>query len=72
MMAKKMTLTAVKRKDGRYAVEKSTGGYLNGDEKVAYLVEKGLVKVTAPKKVEEAAPVVEAEAAPAAEAAPKA
>jgi hypothetical protein len=53
-MAKKLELTAVKRKDGRYAVKKSTGGYLNGDEKLAFLVEKGLVKVTAPKKVEEA------------------
>ena len=41
----KVALKAVKRRDGRYAVEKRSGGYLNGAEKLAFLVEQGLVKL---------------------------
>ena len=41
----KVALKAVKRRDGRYAVEKRSGGYLNGAEKLAFLVSQGLVKL---------------------------
>ncbi len=42
------------RRDGRYAVETSKGKAVNGEEKVAVLLAQELIKVTAPKAVEEA------------------
>jgi hypothetical protein len=45
----KAELKAVKRRDGRYAVEKRKGGNLNGAEKVEFLVKQGLVKKMKPK-----------------------
>ncbi len=53
-MAKKvMGPTVSKRRDGRYAVTVN-GKPVNGEEKVKVLLEKGLIKVSAPTKVEEA------------------
>jgi hypothetical protein len=53
-MAKKvMGPTVSKRRDGRYAVTVD-GKPVNGEEKVKVLLEKGLIKVSAPTKVEEA------------------
>jgi hypothetical protein len=45
----KVALKAVKRRDGRYAVEKRSGGYLNGAEKQAFLHSQGLIKLSKPK-----------------------
>ncbi len=42
------------RRDGRYAVETSKGKAVNGEDKVAVLLAQELIKVTAPKAVEEA------------------
>ncbi len=42
------------RRDGRFAVETSKGKAVNGEEKVAVLLAQELIKVTAPKAVEEA------------------
>jgi hypothetical protein len=56
-VAKKVDLTAVKRKDGRYAVKKRGGGFLNGADKAQYLAANKLIKVSvATPKKEEAAP----------------
>lgn len=54
MVTKKADLVAVKRRDGRYAVRKRGGGFLKGDDKLNFLVEKGLVKAAVAKKAEEA------------------
>lgn len=61
-MAKKASgPVVVKRRDGRFAVTLN-GKYINGEEKVKVLLEKGLIKVTAPTKVEEAPAAEEAAA----------
>jgi len=60
---RKVVLTAVKRKDGRYAVRKNTGGYVNGEEKVKFLVEKGLIKAPAKKAAPAEEPAADAPAA---------
>ena len=64
-MKKKPDLQAVKRRDNRYAVRKRGGGFVTGDDKVKFLVDKGLIKAALPKPAEEAP----AEEAPAEEAA---
>lgn len=48
------------RKDNRYAVRGANGKWINGDDKVAILIEAGLAKKPEPKPVEEA-PAEEAE-----------
>ena len=55
-MAKKTELVAVKRRDGRYAV-KDGSKYVNGDAKIKFLKEQGLIKFSVPAKkpVEEVA-----------------
>lgn len=55
-MAKKVKneVSIVKRRDGRFAVQKN-GKYINGDEKVKVLVEKGLIKAQAAKPAAEEA-----------------
>jgi len=59
MILEKKTAThkIFKRNDGRYAVKTSKGAAVNGDEKVAVLIEAGLVTKPEPKPepVEEAA-----------------
>lgn len=56
-----------KRGDGRYEVRKRCGGNVNGYDKIAILLEAGLIKTKLPTKKEEApaaeAPVAEAPAA---------
>jgi hypothetical protein len=55
--------TVVKRKDGRFAVKKRGGGYLNGDEKIKILVAEGKIKAPAVKaKPAEETPAEEAPA----------
>ena len=49
-MAKQPDYTIVKRKDGRFAVRKRGGGYINKDEKVKILVEAGKIKAPLVKK----------------------
>ena len=65
-MAKQPEHTIVKRKDGRFAVRKRGGGYINKDEKVKILVEAGKIKAPLVKKEAPAEEKVEAteEAAP--------
>lgn len=41
-----------KKKSGRFAVKKRGGGYVNGEEKVKILAEKGHIKLPTPKKKE--------------------
>ena len=60
MAKKKEDVKVVKRRDGRYAVL-SNGKYVNGEEKVKVLSEKGLIKAPAVKKEEPAAEEAAAE-----------
>lgn len=53
--------TIYKKRSGRYGVKNSAGKWVNKEEKVQILLEAGLIKVAAPKKVEEA-PAEETEA----------
>lgn len=53
--------TIFKKKSGRYAVQNAKGEYLKAQDKVQALLDAKLIKLTPPKKKEEA---------PAAEAAP--
>lgn len=46
--------TIFQRKDERYAVRNAAGKWVNGDDKVAILIEAGLAKKPEPKPVEEA------------------
>lgn len=58
--------TVFKKRSGRHAVQKLDGTtWIRGDEKTKILLKEGLIKLTAPKKKEEAPA---AEATPAAEA----
>lgn len=68
--------TIYKRRDARYAVKARSGGWINGDEKVAVLRTHDLIKAPAPKaepEPEAAEPETEAaaEAPEAEEAAPE-
>ncbi len=54
----------VERKDGRFAVRKRGGGFVNGAEKTKILADAGKIKVSKPSKKEEAPAA--AEEAPAA------
>ena len=53
-MASKKKLKFIKRRDGRYAVL-SEGKYVNGEDKVKALKDKGLIKLSAKKAAEEKA-----------------
>jgi len=53
--------TIYQRRDERYAVETNKGQAINGEEKAKILLAEELIKLTAPKPVEEA-PAEEAEA----------
>lgn len=53
-MASKKKLKFIKRRDGRYAVL-SEGKYVNGEDKVKALKDKGLIKLSAKKAAEEEA-----------------
>lgn len=44
-----------KKRNGRYAVKTLKGKTVNGADKIAVLSKEGLIKLTPPKKVEEAA-----------------
>lgn len=60
--------TIYKKRSGRYGIESAAGKMLNGEEKVKILSQAKLIKLTAPKKKEEApaaAPEAAAEATPA-------
>lgn len=46
--------TIFQRRDNRYAVRNADGKWVNGDDKVAILIEAGLAKKPEPKPVEEA------------------
>ena len=59
-MAKK-EMKIIKKRSGRYAVRGVDGAYINGDEKVKVLVEKGLIKAAVPAKKEEPAEEAPAE-----------
>ncbi len=61
-MAKQPEHTIVKRKDGRFAVRKRGGGYINKEEKVKILVDAGKIKAPLKKKDPEPAPAEEAPA----------
>jgi hypothetical protein len=49
MPKKKPQLVALKKRSGRFLVRKRGGGYLNGPEKVEFLVKAGLLKAPKPK-----------------------
>ncbi len=53
--------TVFKKRNGRFAVKSPLNKFMNADEKTKILLAEGLIKVTAPKKVEE--PVAEESAA---------
>jgi len=46
--------TIIKKRSGRYAVKNASNKWVNGQEKVAILSTEKLIKLTAPKKKEEA------------------
>ena len=51
----------IKKRNGRYGVKATNGKWLNADKKVEILLAEGLIKVAAPKKVEEPAEEAPAE-----------
>ena len=51
-----------KKKNGRFGVKNAKGQWINGEEKVKILSSEGLIKVSVPKKKEEA-PAENADAA---------
>lgn len=55
--------TVYKKKSGRHCVLNTSKNWVRGEEKVKILLKEGLIKLTAPKKKEEAAPAAEAPAA---------
>ncbi len=57
--------TIFKKRNERYSILNNDNKWVNGEEKVKILLKEKLIKLTAPKKKEEAAP--EATAAPASE-----
>jgi hypothetical protein len=46
--------TVYKKRNGRFGVKNTAGKWVNAEEKVKVLSDQGLIKVAAPKKVEEA------------------
>ncbi|MCB0376920.1 MAG: hypothetical protein KDD33_00380 [Bdellovibrionales bacterium] len=42
-----------KKRNGRFAIKKADGKWINGEEKVKILSAEGLIKVSIPKKKEE-------------------
>lgn len=52
MPKKKPNLVALKKRSGRYLVRKRGGGFINGQEKVDFLVKAGLLKVAKAKPKE--------------------
>ena len=42
-----------KKRNGRFAVKSAQGKWVNGEDKVKVLSTEGLIKLSAPKKVEE-------------------
>jgi len=57
------TYTVYLRRDGRHAVLGADKAHINGDAKVAILLEHGLITAPAPKAPEPEAPAEEAEEA---------
>jgi hypothetical protein len=53
----------VERRDGRFAVRKRGGGFVNGAEKTKILSEAGKIKLSKPSKKEEAPAATEEPAA---------
>ncbi|MBN2803551.1 MAG: hypothetical protein JXR91_10675 [Deltaproteobacteria bacterium] len=49
----------IEKRSGRFAVKNAKGKYLNGEAKVEILLKEKKIKLTAPKKKEEAAPAAE-------------
>ncbi len=69
VVKKSSEYTVYQKRSGRYAVAAKGGKLVNGEEKVAVLLDLGLIKLTAPAAVEEVVEEVAAEEAPAEEAA---
>lgn len=59
-MKKAAAHKVVKKKNGRYSVEKRGGGMINGPEKTKILQDAGLIKKMKPKAKAEAAPAAPA------------
>ena len=51
--------TVFKKRSGRYSVQNAAEAFIRGEEKVKILLKEGLIKLTPPKKKEEA-PAAEA------------
>jgi hypothetical protein len=52
--------TVFKKRSGRHAVQKTDASWIRGNDKTQILLKEGLIKLTAPKKKEEAAAPAEA------------
>jgi hypothetical protein len=52
----KKEFTIIKKRSGRFAVVDANGKNINGEAKVEILLKEKKIKLTAPKKKEEAAP----------------
>ncbi|TFH69048.1 hypothetical protein E3W66_03690 [Gammaproteobacteria bacterium LSUCC0057] len=63
VVKKSSEYTVYQKRSGRYAVAAKGGKLVNGEEKVAVLLDLGLIKLTAPAVVEEAVEEVVEEAA---------
>ena len=63
VVKKSSEYTVYQKRSGRYAVAAKGGKLVNGEEKVAVLLDLGLIKLTAPAVVEEAVEEVVVEAA---------
>ena len=50
----KKEYTIIKKRSGRYAVKGKNGKFINGEAKVEILLKEKKIKLTAPKKKEEA------------------
>lgn len=53
VVKKSSEYTVYQKRSGRYAVAAKGGKLVNGEEKVAVLLDLGLIKLTAPAAVEE-------------------
>lgn len=63
VVKKSSEYTVYQKRSGRYAVAAKGGKLVNGEEKVAVLLDLGLIKLTAPAAVEEVVEEVVEEAA---------
>ena len=63
VVKKSSEYTVYQKRSGRYAVAAKGGKLVNGEEKVAVLLDLGLIKLTAPAVVEEVVEEVAEEAA---------